>query len=113
MRDAARSTTMQTMVEETFVERTVFIDAIRFERCRFIRCQLFYRASEPAVFDDCHIDQCDWVFDDAAKHMLAFLSSLYRTTTGEGHSLVESVFEGIKDGRLGSDVVTVRAPVPA
>jgi hypothetical protein len=41
------------------------------------------------------------------------LTSLYHTTTGEGQSLVESVFQTIKDGTLGSDAVKQRAPVPA
>lgn len=104
---------MRTIIGETFTDRAIFIDGIKFGRCDFIRCQLFYRATEQAFFRECTLDQCEWVFEDAAENMFALLSSIFRGTNGEGQNLVEAIFDGIRDGSISGEVKAAKERVPA
>ena len=98
---------------ENFENRSLVIDGISFENCRFHGCQLFYSAKDPTLFKDCVIQQCEWVFEDAAENMFALLSSLYRLTRGDGQSLVEAVFAGMRDGTLVGAAQVKADAVPA
>ena len=60
-----------------FSHETVALDGERFSKCEFRDCRMVFRGGEPATFDDCTFDACDWRFEDAAANTLAHLKVVW------------------------------------
>jgi hypothetical protein len=60
-----------------FNHETITLDGERFSGCEFRECRMVYRGGEPPKFDDCRFDDCDWRFEDAAAHTLAYMKLLW------------------------------------
>jgi hypothetical protein len=60
-----------------FNHETISLDGERFSGCEFRECRMVYRGGEPPKFDDCRFDDCDWRFEDAAAHTLAYMKLLW------------------------------------
>ena len=56
---------------------TIALDGETFSRCEFRACLLVYSGGEPARFDDCQFDACDWKLQGAATDTLAQLRSMW------------------------------------
>lgn len=91
--------------DTSFQGGQVEVDNTTFTRCHFIRCQILYSATGPVTFNDCTFHECDWTFEGAAESTLYFLSALYRGLGGGGREVVETIFQAIRDGRVGQGLV--------
>jgi len=92
-------------IGRVFENSRLEVDGMVFERCKFKHCRLVFSAIDTVTFKECSFDSCDWVFDGPAENTLLYLSALYRGLGEGGRDLVESMFERIRAGNVGGDLV--------
>ena len=78
-----------------FNHETVVLDGQAFEDCEFRDCRLSYSGGAVPRFDSCRFENCDWRFEDAASHTLAFLKVLWGVG---GKAPVQAVIKEITGG---------------
>ena len=61
----------------SYHHETVALDGQSFSGCEFRSCRLVYSGGEPAQFQDCKFDACDWRLDGAAADALAQLRAMW------------------------------------
>ncbi|THD64066.1 hypothetical protein [Phenylobacterium sp.] len=64
-------------VSESYNHQTVVLDGETFSDCAFAACRLVYSGGEPPQFESCRFDDCEWKFEEAAAHSLAFLKLMW------------------------------------
>lgn len=62
---------------ESYNHQTVALDGETFSDCQFAECRLVYSGGAPPRFDGCRFDDCEWKFEDAAAHTLAYLKVMW------------------------------------
>ena len=55
----------------SYNHETVSLDGETFSRCEFRACRLIYSGGQPARFDNCKFDTCDWKLQGAAVQLYA------------------------------------------
>jgi len=95
------------LVGQSFVDERLGVDGTTFERCTFTRCQIVFSAAEAVVLKECTFTDCNWVFAGPAETTLSYLSALYSGLHPAGEDLVETIFQAIREGTIGDDVVAV------
>lgn len=90
-------------VGKTFRRQDIHLDGNQFELCIFIDCRIVYTAADTFSINGCTFTTCDWVFDGPAERTLYYLSALYRGLGPQGQELVETIFQQIRDGKVGEE----------
>lgn len=60
-----------------YSHETVSLDGQYFSDCEFLKCRLIYAGGEPPTLDNCRFTDCEWRYDGAAGHTLAFLKAVW------------------------------------
>lgn len=58
--------------------QTVALDGETFSDCEFSACRLVYSGGQPPQFTGCRFEACDWKFEEAAAHTLAYLRQMWQ-----------------------------------
>ena len=61
----------------TYSHETVPLDGQAFSDCEFRDCRLVYTGGEVPIFSDCRFHACEWKFEEAAQHTLAYLKTVW------------------------------------
>ena len=91
---------VRSVKDQVFERQPLEVDGTTFERCKFKECRIIFSAIDNVTFKDCTFIACNWVFDGPAETMLDYLSALYHGLGPAGPTLVEDIFQGIRDGSL-------------
>jgi hypothetical protein len=86
--------------DQTFRNEEIHMDFNHFTNCIFIECSLIYHGYGPIGMDGCSFTNVRWIFSDAAKNTVGFMTALYAGAGEGGKKLIEATFENIKKGQL-------------
>ena len=88
-----------TFIKQTFLDQTIDLDFQKFEDCQFENCKLVYRGFGPVGMGGCSFKNVEWVFADAARNTVSFMTGLYSGAGEGGRELIEGTFENIRRGK--------------
>jgi hypothetical protein len=80
----------------TFENVTEVLDGNESKACEFRYCRLVYRGGTLPLLVQCHINECDWSFEEAADRTIFFLKAIYHGTGDSGRESVEATFDSIR-----------------
>ncbi len=87
-------------IKQTFLDQTIDLDFQVFEDCQFENCKMVYRGFGAVSMGGCSFKKVEWVFADAARNTVSFMSSMYGGAGSGGKELIKRMFEGITKGRV-------------
>ncbi len=82
--------------DASFHHETIPLDGETFVRCEFRACRLVYSGGEPAKFDDCKFDACEWKMQAEAANTAAQLRSMWNAG---GKAAVQAIIKDITGAR--------------
>ncbi len=80
----------------SFHHETIALDGESFSRCEFRACRLVYSGGEPAKFDDCKFDACEWKLQGEAANTTTQLRAMWNAGA---KSAVQAVIKEITGAR--------------
>jgi hypothetical protein len=80
----------------SYNHETVALDGEIFSRCEFRACRLVYSGGEPAKFDDCKFEACEWKLQGAAALTLTHLRAMWNAG---GKAAVQAIIKEITGAR--------------
>jgi hypothetical protein len=81
---------------QDFKDSTEEIDGNVYDQCKFNNCKLIYRGGVIPTFARCHLDHCQWIWDDAALRTIGFLRGIYSGMGSNGRQIVEGILSEIR-----------------
>lgn len=87
--------------DERFVDEEIHLGDDAYIGCTFEDCRLIYDGSPGVHIKDCDFDETRLELVDAAGNTLSFLQNIYHGFGEDGRLVVESLFENIREGRIG------------
>jgi hypothetical protein len=87
---------METLTDTTLENQEEIIDGKSYTKCVFNNCTLVYKGGPFPAFDSCQLNNCSWVFQDAADRTVNFMRAIYHGMGEGGQELIEQTFENIR-----------------
>ncbi len=68
--------------DQTFFNDVVILDGNEFDSCNFTACKVVYRAEHPTALRDNSFEDCEFIFEGAARLTMGFLKGMMDSSDG-------------------------------
>lgn len=85
---------------ETFVQERIELGEDEFVDCRFEECRLIYDGSPGVRVQNCDFEDTRLELVDEAGNTLSFLQNIFHGFGEDGRTVVEHLFDQIREGRI-------------
>lgn len=86
--------------DETFVDEEIGLDDEAYVGCTFRDCRLVYGGSAGVRVQDCDFEETRLELVDEAGNTLSFLQNIYHGFGEDGKTVVEHLFDQIRQGKI-------------